>query len=490
MGSKFKNYQSFLVDTNTPLAQFQTELKTHLLNAGWQQHGADGANFFDVIPGAGQAIGNELGKEIVRFQFGNGTVTVRSYLIGTTPVAARFMIYGSGTGTYTPQTRINGLVITAATGNYTANTAMPALLTAIQARVDAAAPELAGLSFRLVVVPGGADYIEINCAIGAPCVIQNYSYAYGAQLQAAYTPGVIEDRTLTAGMTVTTDFGSGFIYYLSIHERSIGLATKTTVGFYGPVWATYADHGAALAQTPSGCIPIELILLNASAQDVGAVLYMGATWVATHAWGYTINQGFNSGYTYVFSRAPSGPVVDLRDVVGDSPATQGADAQVCVGGIYGTSAVGYLRNLLGTSMPTYFKYALYGRTGAGSGSLVSAGPSYTLDDPTHFGVTATNESLQLARDYTGASTVTAAVAADATELPVADTAAFPDAGTALIGLETVEYTGKTASSLTGVTRGKMGTVGAAYASGRAIYPALWYVKINNGVLLAGTVKPV
>jgi hypothetical protein len=65
----------------------------------------------------------------------------------------------------------------------------------------------------------------------------------------------------------------------------------------------------------------------------------------------------------------------------------------------------------------------------------------------------------------GVTTLTANVSNAATTLPVADTTNFANAGAVLIGSEIITYTGKTAISFTGCTRGQYGSTAAAHLSG-------------------------
>lgn len=68
----------------------------------------------------------------------------------------------------------------------------------------------------------------------------------------------------------------------------------------------------------------------------------------------------------------------------------------------------------------------------------------------------------------GVTTLTANVSNAATTLPVADTTNFANAGAVLIGSEIITYTGKTATSFTGCTRGQYGSTAASHLSGAYI----------------------
>jgi hypothetical protein len=59
-----------------------------------------------------------------------------------------------------------------------------------------------------------------------------------------------------------------------------------------------------------------------------------------------------------------------------------------------------------------------------------------------------------------------------TPIPVASTSTFESSGTILIGTELIGYTGKTATTFTGITRGIYGTTNVAHSSGADVTEAL------------------
>jgi hypothetical protein len=67
-----------------------------------------------------------------------------------------------------------------------------------------------------------------------------------------------------------------------------------------------------------------------------------------------------------------------------------------------------------------------------------------------------------------ATTLSAAVTTTDTTISVVSTADYPPSGTLLIGSEAMTYTGTTATSFTGVTRGALGTTAAAHSSGATV----------------------
>lgn len=65
----------------------------------------------------------------------------------------------------------------------------------------------------------------------------------------------------------------------------------------------------------------------------------------------------------------------------------------------------------------------------------------------------------------GVTTLTANINNAVTTIPVASTTSFQDSGAIIIGSEVITYTGKTATSFTGCTRGQFGSSNASHLSG-------------------------
>lgn len=83
--------------------------------------------------------------------------------------------------------------------------------------------------------------------------------------------------------------------------------------------------------------------------------------------------------------------------------------------------------------------------------------------------------------------LTADPGAAGTTIAVQSTASFPNAGRITIDAEQINYTGKTANSFTGATRGAGGTAAASHAAGNAVYPVTT-VTVDPGI--AGTAVSV
>lgn len=81
----------------------------------------------------------------------------------------------------------------------------------------------------------------------------------------------------------------------------------------------------------------------------------------------------------------------------------------------------------------------------------------------------------------GATTLTAGISNSDATIPVASTELFQSAGHLLIGSELLAYTGKTATTFTGATRGVYGTTNVAHSSGDAVTEALGVASATTSV---------
>lgn len=84
----------------------------------------------------------------------------------------------------------------------------------------------------------------------------------------------------------------------------------------------------------------------------------------------------------------------------------------------------------------------------------------------------------------GATTLTGAITNNSTTpIQVASTALFQSTGHLLIGSEIVEYTGKTATTFTGITRGVFGTTNVAHAIGTNVTEALGVPSASTAIAI-------
>lgn len=71
--------------------------------------------------------------------------------------------------------------------------------------------------------------------------------------------------------------------------------------------------------------------------------------------------------------------------------------------------------------------------------------------------------------YSNDTTLTSGIGSGDTTIPVADTTGFPDSGAVEINSESITFTGITATSLTGCSRGQHGTTAAAHSNGSGVH---------------------
>ena len=80
-----------------------------------------------------------------------------------------------------------------------------------------------------------------------------------------------------------------------------------------------------------------------------------------------------------------------------------------------------------------------------------------------------------------ANTLSSGINASVTTIPITSNANFPNAGTVAIGTELITYTGKGTNTLTGATRGALGTTAAPHSSGAVVTDASDYTGWGSAV---------
>ena len=80
-----------------------------------------------------------------------------------------------------------------------------------------------------------------------------------------------------------------------------------------------------------------------------------------------------------------------------------------------------------------------------------------------------------------ANTLSSGINASVTTIPITSNANFPNAGTVAIGTELITYTGKGTNTLTGATRGALGTTAATHSSGAVVTDASDYAGWGSAV---------
>jgi len=515
--SNFQNYYSFLIDIGSTLAQWQAEFKQQLTDNGWQvlaEHVptatllANQRGYLDVIPPISEQIGNAEYFEVTRFLFVSTGVAVRSFI---RPVGAQtaqsFTLTNLSANISTMSFYLDSTLftVTGVSGNTAAQNAI-----LFYNYMVAHANELALMfnwSVNGAVITATAKSVKpFIDVLQAVANVSSSNLALGGQ----NTPGLILNKTQQYPLTiVSADFTNGFIYYLTINSRSIQLSTKTTTSYYGPMYAHYGDHATAVAQTPPNCLPIELVIGYSG--NASSRLYGNGR--VTHVWGASANYSgdiipsWDTTYVALALKTSSDNYTVLSDLTSIMRGN---------GVIYSHNNQNYATDLkvspFGINVTAYSSNTWYGEFTLFSGNAVLPNmlqsktweylsgfiytvaicPAINLEDIFIANFTATSESLHLIRNLTSASTLQTVMDAVSVypNVVLADATFFATSGTFIVGSETFEYTGKSGDTLTGVSRAKYGTSMAIHALNDLIYPGNWMVKINGGLHMAGTVKPL
>lgn len=141
-------------------------------------------------------------------------------------------------------------------------------------------------------------------------------------------------------------------------------------------------------------------------------------------------------------------------------------------GTDGAVALGMLRHIIDNELydPTYL-------ANPNSAAAVADGER-TFSDATWLVDTSTGYYLNSAQAGLVSTTVAADITYSGTTLTVASTTGFPSSGTLRVGDEAILYTGTTATTFTGLTRGANASVPAAHTSGDTVSMA--YVCLSSG----------
>lgn len=513
--SNLLSYESFLVDIGVSVADWKLQFETALTGQGWQIFDST-AEWTEFIPPTTQTIGIPYGNGVLRVYFDATTVTFQPRLrfeetrISVWQMSNSYTTTSSSTS-YISSVTIGGVTWTGANDSpYTQNSRTESLYNALVADT-ATYPDgrdAYNYTLRTDVDPWAIEFTRIDPSTDYhEPLVDSYTNLVIDRIETSISPNTTIPFTsgtpgyTTGTYTVNIDLASGFIYYLSIFERSIVLATKTTVDYYGPIAGTWIENQLALDQTPQDFIPVEL---------------------------YTVDMGDHNATGYKFDALPSHSIGyyklddDVYYTPEDSPYLSSSTAvrAMPIKLPFGRGSAGDLGELcmLNPRAHEYFNF----ETGAHAGGVNSyygdlLGPVYPivnvelfklyaqysysawvwaaettasfLEDVYMYTSTATNESLHLARIVDITTDVTATATDADTAITVTDTSLFPSSGTIIVNDEIIQYTSKTATSFGGLTRGQYGSVAGALAINDVVYATNWFVKINDGAILAGYAKP-
>lgn len=178
-----------------------------------------------------------------------------------------------------------------------------------------------------------------------------------------------------------------------------------------------------------------------------------------------VSQGGTGAVTltgYVYGNGTSAftasTTIPFSSVTGTVPTTQGGTGitTYTLGDTLYSSATNVLSKLAGNTTTTK---KFLSQTGTGS---ASAAPSWEVLDPSDINT----QYGAFYFDYS--TTLTADINNSVTTIPVTTTTGFSTAGAIVIGAELITYTGKTATSFTGCTRGAASSPNAAHTTGEFV----------------------
>jgi hypothetical protein len=505
--SNFLGFDSALVPLGASIADTHNILKTALTSRGWQVLQDDSVTNptrLDVIPPSSETIGGSGTREFLRIRVATTTITFIPMKQWVNGLPQHVFLYQKTAGAVALTCTLNGATVSYTGGaSDTAIQNLIGLYGAIRVSADA---NFTGFDWELSFpVPQNADdtntYIYgINKTIAENKTFTMNANVNGGILSNYVAPGFKQDETTAYnGSSVTTDLTNGFIYYLQICARGIALATKTNVGYYGPVHACWASNSTALAYMPSDSqfvSPLEIIVgVDNGATVTDAVARPSHFWLLEQQ-----NYALAANLTTAFWIAsPGGGIRRHRFMDALTPnVTFEAGSSITItalalqgSGIFSanTSYVGndfQVHRIRKITHTAYFNTTLGGYSAPFHTSVV---PGFEIDDWYKFTGTATNESLALIADTVSTTTLSSTYTPGDTVLNLTDASSFQSAGFVIVGTEALQYTGKTGNQLTGVTGARYATLATKHYAGDKVSPGLWFTIINGGALLAGYTKP-
>ena len=457
--------------------------------------------FVDLIPPVTETVGNAWTREFIRISVDNTTIAFRPLQELLQPVPMLWAFYGVA-GAVTCSITINGVTVSfvGTTGNTVMQNArglFEACKNSVDANFLAYTWQWINIEHHFVAYKTTPILQASNAITGSNITI----YAKGG-----YSGAMVQGSCMSINTAITMDLTNGFIYYLQVHARGIALATKTNIGYYGPIHCCYGDNASAMSQLPASFIPgmpvtpIELIVGN---DDIAA--NTGAYGRISHWWSssvFGVNAPLNSNMPYVSYNVwnGSGLLTNICDASSDQYNYYGGDngnnSYGSVGsgkvtlraeGIFtgGDSGTGYRIHKIVCDPDTTWTYGY-------SSSSYSRGfaPVFNSLDWYRITGTLTDEQLVMIPGNDFVTTLTSGVTATDSIINVANTAGFLSTGYIIIEDEAIQYTGITGTSFTGCTRSKYATATQAHFSGAKVNAGVWMVKINTGMLFAGYTKPV
>lgn len=508
--SNFKSYKSFLIDIGTPISAVKDEIKGHITAAGWTLLN-DTGTYFDVVPSIG-GVGNALGSDVLRMEFSSTAITCRTAMRYTSNFAGTQRVYiqaSSQLSGYARKLTISIGGVQEQTIDMTAHTALPAadfanhivnqLNTSTNANIRKFIWKTDPLDINYILAQGVELSTGVITANTGTVTVRAPDYtANTVVVTDFYALGAPSWNT----QKVSVDYGSGFIYFISIHDRAISIATKTTSAISPIVVSAFLDNTTARSNCPTGCVPIELYVFThrlATFTSYSPGENVTKTYAVSHGYGFI--PLLNTTSEQHLSKNPvtrdiAYPSQKYQDTIQASntastsslPNIRRAGHNWTTGNVTNMANM-TIANIYPLAVPVseegYMSPALSGDEKGGSIYI----PPARLDDIYIFFGTATDESLHLIQDYDVVTTVGVELSSSGTEVTVLSTEGFPSVGTITIDSEIVEYTGKTATSFTGLTRGRYGTTAASHIVTANVYNITWFTKLGQGLMVAGYTRP-
>jgi hypothetical protein len=303
--------------------------------------------------------------------------------------------------------------------------------------------------------------------------------------------------------SIPVDLVNGWIYYLQVSSRGLALASKLISGCNTPWHACYGDSASALSQLPTAdipqipCTPIDLYCGsdNLASNDTGATAWCSHVWGVSFASSLSfgavtpIDGGtYNSSHTWTHHWMPG----QMQDIAMAAMATNGVGASATIPtlsseGLFSANDPGGLfavHRLSATPAPSMT--LIQDTTNNVQGRWV--GPTYANLDwykvSTVPGVIGDEQILFSPSSDFSTMIATLGLSTDPT-INVASTTGWPATGFLFIDGEIISYTGTTATSFTGCTRGNYATQKVGLPVGTQVFIGAWFVKMVNGLIFAG-----
>jgi hypothetical protein len=452
--------------------------------------------FIDVIPPSYETIGNSWTREVVRISVSGSTIAVNPIQELLQPIPMLWAFNGVA-GAVTCSITINGVTVSfVGTAGNTAIQNARGLFEACKTSADANflsyTWQWINYEYHFVAYKNTPVLQASNAVTGTNITIYPKGGYCGAPMSQAI-------GWSTNAASVTMDVSNGFIYYLQVHSRSLALATKTNVGYYGPIHICYGDNASAIAQLPTPFIPampitpIELLVgTNDVAANTGGSAKFSHWWVSTNIVSNT-PRNMNDYYDSANLWNGNTLYINICDMSSNGYApsnyitSANGFATVRAEGIYtgADTGTGYRLHRMVLDPDTVWA-ACCSTSYSGRGF----GPVYNKLDWYRITGTLTDEQLIMMPGTDFSTQLTANCTATDTTINVVSTAGFLSAGYIVIEGESIQYTGITSTSFTGCTRGKYATAALAHFINDTVYIGTWMVKINTGLLFAGYTKPV